>query len=266
MRLYKFISLSVLIALLATVLAACGGAAAPVPTAAPEAKKFVVASDASFPPMEYVDETKAMVGFDIDMMNAVAAAMGFKVEFKNTAWDGIFAGLEGSASDAILSAVTITDERKQKYDFSEPYVNAGQIVVVRTEETAITDNKSLTGKLVGAQIGTTGAFAVQKIEGAKLKEYDTIDLAMLDLLNKNVDAVVVDTPVAANFVLTSANYKGKLKTVGASFTDEYYGVVVRKGDPTGFLPMFNEGLKKIKADGTYDKIYAKWIGVGMTTK
>lgn len=258
----KIVSLLLVVIILATMLAACSGSATrAVPTTAPETKPFVVASDASFPPMEFVDETKAIVGFDIDMMNAVAAAMGFKVEYKNTAWDGIFAGLEGAAYDAVLSAVTITDERKQKYDFSEPYVNAGQIVVVRTDEMAITGDKTLAGKLVGAQIGTTGAFAVQKIEGAKLKEYDTIDLAMLDLLNKNVDAVVVDTPVAANYVLASENFKGKLKLVGTPFTEEYYGVLVRKGDPTGFLPKFNEGLKKIKADGTYDKIYAKWIGV-----
>ena len=256
----KIASLLLVVIILATMLAACSSAGTAAPTAAPETRPFVIASDASFPPMEYVDESKAIVGFDVDMMNAIAAAMGFKVEYKNTAWDGIFAGLEGAAYDAILSAVTITDERKEKYDFSDPYVNAGQIVVVRAEETAITGDKSLSGKVVGAQIGTTGAFAVQAIAGATLKEYDSIDLALLDLLNKNVDAVVVDTPVAANYVLASENFKGKLKTVGASFTEEYYGVVARKGDPTGFLPKFNEGLKKIKADGTYDKIYAKWIG------
>ena len=147
----KIVSLLLVVIILATMLAACSGSATrAVPTTAPETKPFVVASDASFPPMEFVDETKAIVGFDIDMMNAVAAAMGFKVEYKNTAWDGIFAGLESAAYDAVLSAVAITDERKQKYDFSEPYVNAGQIVVVRTDEMAITGDKTLAGKLVGA--------------------------------------------------------------------------------------------------------------------
>lgn len=261
MNLRRIASLSLVVIILVTMLSACSSAGTAAPTAAPEMKPFIIATDAAFPPMEYVDESKAIVGFDIDMMNAIAAAMGFKVEYKNTAWDGIFAGLEGSAYDAILSSVTITDERKEKYDFSDPYINAGQIVVVRADETAITDDKSLSGKVVGAQIGTTGAFAVQAIAGATLKEYDSIDLALLDLLNKNVDAVVVDTPVAANYVLASENFKGKLKLVGTPFTEEYYGVLVRKGDPTGFLPKFNEGLKKIKADGTYDKIYAKWIGV-----
>lgn len=226
----------------------------------PKPKKVVIATDASFPPMEFVNENKEIVGFDIDLMNAIAKVQGLEVEFKNTAWDGIFAGLESGDYDAILSSVTITDERKGKYDFSDPYINAGQAVVVRADETAINNEKDLPGKTVGAQIGTTGAFAVKEIAGATLKEYDTIDLALLDLVNKNLDAVVVDTPVAANYALASEEFKGKLKIVGKPFTDEYYGLVVRKGQGKELLQAFNEGLKKIKADGTYDKIYAKWIG------
>jgi len=233
---------------------------APKPTDTPKPAKthFVVATDASFPPMEFVDENKNLVGFDIDLMEAIAKAMGFTVEWKNTAWDGIFAGLESGDYDAIMSSVTITDERKQKYDFSDPYINAGQAVVVRADETAIQSYKDLSGKVVGAQIGTTGAFAVEKIEGAKLKEYDTIDLALMDLVNKNIDAVVVDTPVAADYALASETFKGKLKIVGEPFTEEYYGLCVRKGE-TELLKLFNEGLKKVKASGEYDKIYKKWI-------
>jgi polar amino acid transport system substrate-binding protein len=230
-------------------------------TVASKISKVVIATDASFPPMEYVDKDKKLVGFDIDMMNAIAAAMGFTVEYKNTAWDGIFAGLESGSYDAILSSVTITDERKQKYDFSDPYVNAGQAVVVRANEAKIASEKDLPSKKVGAQIGTTGAIAVKAISGATLKEYDTIDLALLDLLNSNLDAVVVDTPVAADYVLASDQFKGKLKIVGKPFTDEYYGLCVRKGQMKDLLTAFNDGLKKVKADGSYDKAYAKWIGV-----
>ncbi len=258
MRSFKIVSLAVVVVMLVSALAACGSAAPA--TTGPQAKKFVIATDAQFPPMEFVDDTKEIVGFDVDLMNAIAASQGFQVEFKNTAWDGIFAGLEGGAYDAIMSAVTITDERKQTYDFSEPYVNAGQIVVVRGDETGITGPDSLSGKTIGAQIGTTGAFAVQKINGATLKEYDSIDLAMLDLSNKNIDAVVVDTPVAADYVLNSATFKGKLKMVGEPFTDEFYGVVVRKGDPTGLTALFNAGLKAVKDSGKYDEISTKWLG------
>ncbi len=244
--------------------AAPAATTAPQPTAAPAAAalKVVLATDAAFPPMEFVDANKAIVGFDIDMMNAIAKAMGIEVEYKNTAWDGIFAGLESGGYDGIISSVTITDERKAKYDFSDPYINAGQAVVVLASDMAIKSDKDLTGKTIGAQIGTTGALAVEKISGVTLKEYDTIDLAFADLVNGAVQAVVVDTPVAADYALTSDQFKGKLKIVGEPFTEEYYGVLVRKGEQKEFLAAFNEGLKKIKADGTYDTIYAKWISGG----
>ena len=95
-----------------------------------EPEKIVIATDATWPPMEMVDEAKEIVGFDIDLMNAAAKEGGFAVEFKNTAWDGIFAGLEAGEYDAVMSSVTITDERKKTMDFSDPYINAGQILVV----------------------------------------------------------------------------------------------------------------------------------------
>lgn len=270
----RLAAIAAILLVLALVLTACTPVAPQQPTVAPTkapeattvpepttvpSKKYVIATDATWPPLEFIDENKQIVGFDIDLMNAIAKAMGFEVEFKNTAWDGIFAGLENGDYDAVLSSVTITEEKLQKYDFSDPYVNAGQIVVVLIDETAIKSNKDLPGKIAGAQIGTTGALAIQKINGAILKEYDTIDLAFADLLNGAIDAVVLDTPVAAQYALLSETFKGKLKIVGEAFTDEYYGMVVKKGQNTELITLFNEGLKKIKADGTYDTIYLKWI-------
>ncbi len=252
-------SLSTLIVLALVAAIALTGCATPA-TSSGDGKTWRVATDAAFPPMEYVDENKEIVGFDIDLLNAIAELQGFKVEYKNTAWDGIFAGLESGDYDAIMSAVTIRDDRKVTYDFSEPYVNAGQAVVVRADETAIQGGADLTGKTVGAQIGTTGAFAVQDIAGTTLKEYDTIDLALLDLVNKNIDAVVVDTPVAADFALASAQFSGQLKIVGDALTEEFYGLLVRKGQNADLITAFNEGLQKVKDNGTYDEIYAKWIG------
>ncbi|MHB1355114.1 MAG: basic amino acid ABC transporter substrate-binding protein [Anaerolineae bacterium] len=270
----RLAALAAILLVLALVLTACTPVAPQQPTVAPTtapkatevpqatavpSKKYILASDATFPPMEMVDANKQIVGFDIDLINAIAKAMGFEVEIINTAWDGIFAGLENGDYDAILSSVSITEERQQTYDFSDPYINAGQSVVVRVDETAIQSDQDLPGKNVGAQIATTGALAVGEIEGVILKEYDTIDLAFLDLMNGAVDAVVVDTPVAAQYVLTSETFKGKFIIVGEPFTDEYYGLVVRKGKSAELLQLFNEGLQKIKDDGTYDNIYAKWI-------
>lgn len=219
---------------------------------------IVIATDATWPPMEMVDENKQIVGFDIDLMNAAAKAGGFTIEFKNTAWDGIFAGLESNQYDAVMSSVTITDERKATMDFSVPYINAGQILVVQTSSTGVQTLTQLAGKTVGAQIGTTGAFEVEKFPGVTLRTYDEIGLAFEDLNNGRISAVVADTPVAADFALMNPNYAGKLKIVGQPFTDEYYGVAVKKGN-TAVLDLVNKGLNAVLNTDTYKQIEDKWL-------
>lgn len=238
----------VLVLLAASVFTSCQGKSS---------NKIVVAADATWPPMEYVNEDKEMVGFDIDLMNAVAERAGLEVEFRNVAWDGIFAGLAAGEYDAVISSVTITDERKQDYDFSDPYINAGQIVVVRSESD-ITGPDTLSGRTVGAQISTTGAFAVQEMSGVELKEYDEVGLAFEDLIAGRIDAVVCDTPVAADFALQREEYREQLKIVGDSFTEEYYGILVQKGN-TELLDKINEGLDAVQAEGLDKELEAKWL-------
>ncbi len=226
-----------------------------------ESLKIVIATDATWPPMEIVDETtKQIVGFDIDIMNAAAKAGGFAVEFRNTAWDGIFAGLEAGKYDAVMSSVTITDERKKTMDFSTPYVNAGQIIVVKSEVSGVEKLTDLSGKIVAAQIGTTGAFEIDKVKdsGVKSKTYDEIGLAFEDLTNGRIAAVVCDTPVAAQYALQNPNYKGKLKIVGQPFTEEFYGVAVKKGN-SKVLDKLNAGLKKVLGTSEYTAIEKKWL-------
>jgi len=225
---------------------------------AAEEMHIVIATDATWPPMEMVDENKEIVGFDIDLMKAAAEAGGFTVEFKNTAWDGIFAGLPAGEYDAVMSSVTITEERKETLDFSVPYINAGQILVVPQDTSGVTTLSDLKGKSVGAQIGTTGSFEIEKVEGVELKTYDEIGLAFEDLVNGRIDAVVADTPVAADFALMNPNYKGKLKIVGEPFTEEYYGVAVKKGNKK-ILDAINKGLNAVVDTDTYTKIEDKWL-------
>jgi len=220
---------------------------------------LVVATDATWPPMEYVDEkSKEVIGFDIDLMKAVADAGGFTVEFKNTAWDGIFAGLAAGKYDAIISSVTITDERKKEMDFSKAYINAGQILVVPSSMRGVSVLADMDGMTVGAQIGTTGSFEVEKVKGVDLKTYDEIGLAFEDLVVGRIDGVVADTPVAADFALQSESYKGKLKIVGDPFTEEYYGVCVQKGN-TEVLDAVNAGLDKVLGTAKYENIEKKWL-------
>jgi len=220
-------------------------------------REITVATDATWPPMEMVDKDKNIVGFDIDFLTAVAKEAGFKVKFQNTAWDGIFAGVAVGKYDAIISSVTITDERKKKMDFSIPYVNAGQVLIVPNASTAVV-LADLKGKSVGAQIGTTGAFEVKKTEGVTLKSYDEIGLAFEDMAAGRIHGVVCDTPVAADYALQRKEYKDKFKIVGEPFTDEYYGVVVKKGN-TELLDLINKGIKAVQAKGIDKQIEAQWL-------
>ena len=218
----------------------------------------VVATDATWPPMEMVNADKEIVGFDIDLMNEIAKAGGFKVEFRNTAWDGIFAGLANGDYDAVISSVTITEDRKKSMDFSDPYINAGQVLIVKSSLQGVTVLSDLKGKSVGAQIGTTGAMEVQAASGVTLKTYDELGLAIEDLVNGRIDGVVADTPIAADFVLQNDSYKGKLKIVGEPFTDEYYGIAVKKGN-TELMAKINKGLKSVLDKGTDEKLKDKWL-------
>ncbi len=221
-------------------------------------KTIKVATDATWPPMEMVDTAKKIVGYDIDFLNAVAKEAGIAVEFKNTAWDGIFAGLDSGQYDAIISSVTITDERKAKYDFTEPYTSIGQILIVPKADMSSRKIADLKGKKIGAQIGTTGAFEVKKVAGVELKTYDEIGLAFEDMAAGRVSGVVCDEPVAAHFALKKQEYKDKFKIVGASFTKEAYGIVVKKGNKE-LLDILNRGIKAVKAKKLDARIHSKWV-------
>jgi len=221
-------------------------------------KKIVVATDSTWPPMEYINEKKELVGFDIDFFNAIGKAVNKEIEFKSVGWDGIFSGLDGGKYDAIISSVTITDERKQTYDFSLPYINAGQVIIVRTSDINKTTMKDFEGLSMGAQIGTTGAQEIAKYTKITLKNYDELGFAIEDLVNKRIDGVVCDYPIAANFALQNENYKGKIVISCEPFTSEFYGIVVKKGN-TQLLDVINEGIEKVRSTDEYQQLVDKWL-------
>jgi len=229
-------------------------AAAPAPKA-----KIVFASDCTWPPMEFLTvEKKEIVGFDIDLVKEMAVAAGFDYEIKNTAWDGIFAGLENGQYDAVISSVTITDERKKTMDFSDPYFKCNQAIVVPVADNKTAKLADLKGKFVGGQIGTPGVMEVEKDKNLKLKSYDEVGLAFEDLVNGRIAGVVCDTPTAAQYALQNDKYKAKLRVVGEIPTDEYYGIAVKKGK-ADTLALLNAGIKKVKDSGKLDEIKKKWI-------
>ncbi|HUU40930.1 MAG TPA: basic amino acid ABC transporter substrate-binding protein [Desulfatiglandales bacterium] len=244
---------------LAVLLVLAGFVVAPMMSgSASAADTITVATDATWPPMEMVDADKNIVGFDIDFLNAVAKEAGFKVNFKNTAWDGIFAGIAAGKYDAIISSVTITEERQKTMDFSMPYINAGQILIVPKSVKNVETLSDMKGQKVGAQIGTTGSFEIKKTEGVTLKSYDEIGLAFEDMAVGRIGGVVCDTPVAANYALQREEYKAKFKIVGKPFTDEYYGVVVQKGNQK-LLDLLNKGIKAVQAKGIDKQLEKKWL-------
>jgi polar amino acid transport system substrate-binding protein len=223
-----------------------------------DADTIVFATDATWPPMEYIDEKGDLVGFDIDLLNAMAEAGDFEIEIRNTAWDGIFAGLKNGAYDAVCSSVTITEERKAEMAFTDPYINAGQILIVKKDMTGISSLDDMSGMKVGVQNGTTGDFALDSFPAVERKAYDEVGFAVEDLMNGNVDGVVCDSIVASDFVLSNAAYAGKLQIVGEPFTDEFFGIAVQK-DNTELLAKLNASLAAVRESGKLDELINKWL-------
>jgi polar amino acid transport system substrate-binding protein len=218
--------------------------------------KYTVATDATWPPFEYVDETsKQIIGFDIDLMKAIADKEGIQVEFKNVAWTALLAGMANCQYDMAISSISITEDRKPNMLFSDPYYTIGQQVVVAANNTTIKSKDDLSGKKVGAQISTTGAIEIGKIAGAKLVTFDTIGLAFQALMNGSVDAVVADNALVMGYV---NKYSDKLKTAGDPFTGEPIGIAVCKTKPD-LLKKINDGLAKVTAENLIDTLNTKWV-------
>lgn len=221
-------------------------------------EKIVVATDATWPPMEFIDGDGNLVGFDIDLLREIARAAGFEVEIRNTPWDGIFAGLDAGAYQAVASAVSITDDRRESMDFSEGYLNAGQVLVVRKDTVDVTSLADLAGASVGAQIGTSGAVEISKVDGVELQNYDDIDLMFEDLAYGTIEAVVADGTIAANYVLHKESFADLLMIVSDALTEEWLGIAFKKGD-TRTSELFAEGLAKVKEDGTLEMLIETWL-------
>jgi ABC-type amino acid transport substrate-binding protein len=238
----------VLLLVLVIALTGCGG----------KKDAIKVGSDMTYAPFEYIDPvTKKPAGFDIEFMEALGKAMGREIEFVNTTWDGLIPGLNNGEYDLLISAMTITAERAESIDFSDPYFTTGQVIVVKKGTTGINGPEDLVGKVVSVQIGTTGQFEAQKIAGIKrIDTFPTMPEAYTALKQGKVDASVADELTA--LAEMKANPDG-VEIVGGIFTTEDYGIGIKKGRKDNLLKDLNAAIKKIKEDGTYDKIYEKWI-------
>ena len=218
---------------------------------------ITVASDIAYRPFEFVENGEP-VGFDIDLMREVGRRAGFTPEFQNVTFDGIVPGLGNNLYDAAISAMTITPEREESIDFSAPYINADQSLLVLADSD-IRSVDDLVGTVVGVQLGTTGAAQAEEYQAAgqigEVRTFDTIEDAFGALENGQVDAVINDLPVSQ---ARAAQSDGRLEIVETIPTGEQYGIAF----PTGseLIEPTNQALEQIKQDGTYAEIYEKWFG------
>lgn len=221
------------------------------------AKTYIVGTSADFPPFEYIEKGQ-IVGFDIDLIKAIAESQGIEVEFQDISFDSLIPGLNAGTIDIVASGMTITEERAKVVDFTEPYYSANQAVLVK-EGSGKTVTVLFGDHKLAVQTGTTGDLWVEEnlektgILKGKVTRFDTFVLAIQDLLNGNVDGVVLDTPVALRYAA-----ENPVVMVAEIITGEEYGFAVAKGNKE-LLEKLNKGLEEVKTSGKMDELLKKYF-------
>jgi polar amino acid transport system substrate-binding protein len=227
-----------------------------------EENKIIVGTSADFPPFEYIGEDGTIIGFDIEMVTIILEEAGYTVEVKDISFDSLIPSLENNKIDVIAAAMTITEEREEQIDFSDPYYEADQSVLIHKDaDLNLTVSQNLQNYTVGAQTGTTGAAWVQDnlidngtMNDEDFKRYETYTLAVLDLVNGNIDALVLDKPVAESFVKSR-----DVKLVMTIITGESYGLGVKEGN-SDLLGEINSGLASLMDSTQWDTLRMKYFG------
>ena len=222
-----------------------------------QTRPLVVGSSATYPPFAYETPAKEIVGFDVDIIKAIAQKTGLTLKIVNTPFTGVFASLNNGDLDLIISGVTINDRRKQSYDFTAPYFEARQLIAVHKNST-VKSLQDLTGKKVAVVTGSTGDDVASRAFGktsANIRRFDTTPLIIAELAGYGVDAAIGDNGVIAYRVAEQKD----LKTVDdPTFPKEYFGIVVKQGN-AALRKTLNTGLAAVQADGSYAAIYRKWF-------
>ncbi len=260
--------------LLTLILAACGGAQPGDQQAAPpdngqqaeapasrleqikQSGKIVVATSADYPPFEYhaiIDGQDKIVGWEMELAEAIATELGVKLEIKEGIFDTLLLDLDAGKADMVISAMTITPDRLESVDFSDPYwMTAQSVMVPAGSEGSIAAAEDLSGKTIGVQLGTTGEIAAKEIEGAEVRSYELFEAAVLDLVAGRVDAVVGDYAVVKNYAASRPEL-----TVAFELTKEENAVAFKKGDDE-LREAVNDILAKLQANGTIDQLIEKY--------
>lgn len=217
-------------------------------------KTLVMGTNATFPPYEFVDDSGKIVGIDAEIAAAVAEKLGMELEIKDMEFDSLLTAVQSKNIDIALAGMTVTDERKLAVNFSDTYAKGVQVIIV-PNDSAIKTVDDLAGKKIGVQTGTTGdIYCTDEFGQENVKQYQNGALAVAALKNAQVDCVVIDNEPAKNFVKANEG----LKILDTEYANEDYAAAIAK-DNTELLEKFNKALGELKADGTVDKIVAKYI-------
>ena len=255
----KILYMALAITLTASILGGCASSSSSTSSSSATSdssiKSISIGVDDSYPPMEYRDEQNKLVGFDVDLGNAIGKKLGAEIKWVPTAWDGVIPALQAKKFDMILSSMSINDERKKEVNFSDAYIQGGPVIVVTNKEKDIKSAADLKGKVVGVQTGSTGADAAEANKDIKeVKKYEKITQALQDLAVGRVSAVVADDQVGRYYVgLDSDKY-----SVAAKMNDEPFGIAFRKSD-TALQASVQKAFNDLKADGTLSTISKKWF-------
>ncbi len=219
--------------------------------------KFVVGTAATYPPMEFRDESGDIIGFDADLAEEIASAMGVSLELVHYEWEPLFGVMKSGEVDVAMSSITITPERQEEMLFSVPYFNGGQVMLVRSGYTDVNVPEDLAGKKVGVQAGTTCEdAAVEYADPELLMSFgDSVD-AIEGLLNGTVDVVVVDYVAAVGYI---DEKNDSLEIAGEPFTQEFYGIATELGNEA-LMNEINGILRDMKRSGKLEEIKDKWLG------
>lgn len=224
-------------------LSACG---------ASSSQKLVMATNAAFPPYESV-EGNEIIGIDPEIAKLIADDIGRELVIEDMAFDSIIAAVQSGKADIAMAGLTVTEDRKQNINFSDPYTEAAQVIVVK-KDSPVASPDDLEGKTVGVQIGTTGDIYAGDIADATIERYSKYFEAINALNQDKIDAVIVDREPAKVFV----NDSDELKMIDKEFTLEEYAIGVAK-ENTELLDQINASLKKLQESGEIDKIINKYI-------
>ena len=241
--------------------AACAAAAVCVQAHAEDGKLLRMACESTYAPFVFFDtDTRKPVGFEIDLLEYAASQMGRKLEVTNMGFDAIIPAILTGITDVGASAFTITPERAKRVLFSKPYYLSGLSILVRAEDKdKIKSVKDIENCTICAQIGTSGSMRAAKVPGAKVRNFNTINEAYLELNNKGCQAVIGDRPVTAYFLASRPQSAGDYYHLPETLNSEAFGFPVAKNN-TALMKELDAAIDKARANGEFTKIYVKWFG------